>query len=52
MLAQKRIVQVTLDIECYEDLDVEHLDWQNLLQLEGDESVHCTVKELDPFAYM
>ena len=39
MLAQKRQVQVTLDIECYDDLDLESLDWTSLLDLEGDEKV-------------
>lgn len=46
MIAHKRLVRVTLDIECYEDLDLENLDWQELLSLEGDESVQCTVKEV------
>jgi hypothetical protein len=50
MLAQKRLVQVTLDIECYDDLDLEDLNWRELLQLEGDESVHSRLKEYDPFA--
>lgn len=47
--AQKRIIQVTLDIECYDDLDVEHLDWADMLGLEGDETVYSTIKDLDPF---
>ena len=50
MLAQKRLVRVTLDIKCYDDLHVEDLDWKELLELEGDEHVHATVKEFDPFA--
>ena len=50
MIAQKRLVQVTLDIICYDDLDVENMDWKELLELEGDEEVtYCTVKEYDPF---
>jgi hypothetical protein len=49
MLAQKRVIQVTLDIECYDDLDVHDINWRELLQLEGDESVHSRVKEYDPF---
>ena len=49
MIAQKRIVRVTLDIECYDDLDVENIDWKELLELEGDEEVHSSVKEFDPF---
>jgi hypothetical protein len=49
MLTQKRLVRVTLDIECYDDLDVESINWKDILQLEGDENVHSTVKEYDPF---
>lgn len=49
MIAQKRVVSVTLDIECYDDLDLEDLDWRELLQLEGDESVHVNIKDIDPF---
>jgi hypothetical protein len=49
MLALKRLVRVTLDIECYDDLDIEDLDWRVLLDLQGDESVDCSIKEYDPF---
>ena len=49
MLALKRRLTVTLDIMCYDDLDVEHMDWKELLELEGDEEVHCNIKEYDPF---
>ena len=49
MVTQKRIVQVTLDLMCYEDLDIEHMDWKDLLELEGDEDVHVRIKEFDPF---
>lgn len=49
MLAQKRLVRVNLDIMCYDDLDVEHMDWKELLELEGDEEVYATTKEIDPF---
>ena len=31
MIAHKRLVSVTLDIMCYDDLDVEHIDWKELL---------------------
>lgn len=47
--AQKRHVRVTLDIMCYDDLDVENIDWKDLLDLEGDEEVHSSIKEYDPF---
>ena len=49
MLALKRRLTVTLDIMCYDDLDVEHMDWHELLELSGDEEVHCNIKEYDPF---
>jgi hypothetical protein len=49
MLAQKRLVRVTLDIMCYADLDVENMDWKELLELEGDEEVHSSIREFDPF---
>jgi hypothetical protein len=45
MLAQKRLVRVTLDIECYDDLNVEDMDWKELLELEGDENVYVTIKD-------
>ena len=49
MIGQKRIVRLTLDIECYDDLDVDDIDWSDLLRLEGNEQVDVTIKELDPF---
>jgi hypothetical protein len=49
MLAQKRLVRVTLDIMCYDDLDVENMDWKELLELEGDEEVYSSIREFDPF---
>ena len=48
MIAQKRTLHVTLDITCYDDLRVEDLDWKELLQLEGDESVdNITIQDLE-----
>lgn len=49
MLAQKRLVTVTLDIACYDDLDIDKLDWRDLLGLEGGEEVDVTIREIDPF---
>ena len=46
MYAHKRIVSVTLDIECYDDLELENLDWREVLDLQGDEKVHVNIKEL------
>jgi len=42
----KRTVCVTLDVECYDDLPLEDLDWKEVLGLEGDENVHVNIKEL------
>ena len=49
MLAQKRTVRVTLDIECYDDLELEDINWRQVLELEGSEEVYHTIRELDPF---
>ena len=49
MIAQKRQVRVTLDITCYDDLDIENIDWKELLELEGDEEVHYNIKDYDVF---
>ena len=48
MTAQKRLVRVTLDITCYDDLDLENIDFKELLELEGDEDVYVTTKEFEP----
>lgn len=48
MLAQKRLVTVTLDIECYDDLDIEDINWKELLKLEPGENVHSKVQEFEP----
>lgn len=47
MIAQKRRIRITLDLECYDDLDIETLDWKDLLALEGDENVYVSIKDLD-----
>jgi hypothetical protein len=49
MIAQKRLVRVSLDITCYDDLDLEDIDWRDILDLQGDEEVHVSIKEIDPF---
>jgi len=47
--AQKRLVRVTLDITCYDDLDVEDLNWRELLQLEGDEEVDISIRDYSDY---
>ena len=49
MVAQKRLVRVTLDIMCYDDLELGDLDWKDLLELEGDESVDISIKDYSDF---
>jgi hypothetical protein len=44
--ARKRIVSVTLDIECYDDLELEDINWNDILDLEGDEKVNVTIREM------
>ena len=43
----KRTVRVTLDIECYDDLDLETYDWNEVLGLEGDGTVYSTTEEVE-----
>ena len=45
MYATKKSVRVTLDIECYDDLELESYDWNEVLGLEGDESVQVSMEE-------
>ena len=45
MYAHKRIVSVTLDIECYDDLELEEMDWRDILDLQGDEKVDVSIRE-------
>jgi hypothetical protein len=45
MLVQKRLVRVTLDIECYDDLDLEDIDWADIIGLDGNECVHVSIKD-------
>lgn len=49
MIAMKRKVRVILDINCYDDLELEDINWRDVLELEGDEEVDYTIKEIDPF---
>ena len=45
MYATKRTVRVTLDIGCYDDLELESYDWNEVLGLEGDEQVQVSTEE-------
>ena len=43
----KRLVTVTLDIMCYDDLHLEDVNWREVLELEPNEDIHCRIDELD-----
>ena len=43
----KRLVTVTLDIICYDDLHLEDVKWRELLELEPGEDIHCKIKEFE-----
>ena len=47
MMHTKHLVRVTLDIMCYDDLDLEDLNWRRLLELEGDEDVDVSIQDID-----
>ena len=47
MLAQKRLVTVTLDIMCYDDLELEDINWNDILELQPGEQVECKIQERD-----
>jgi hypothetical protein len=49
MIAQKKRLRIILDLECYDDLDLENLDWKDILALEGDENVYVSIKDLEVY---
>lgn len=49
MITHKRLVRVTLDIECYDDLDLEDINWRRVLELEGSEDVDVSIEDVDIF---
>ena len=42
----KRVYTVTLDIECWDDLKVEKIDWAKSINLFPDEFIHSSVQDL------
>ena len=42
----KRTYTVTLDIECWDDLKVEKIDWAKSINLFPDEFIHSSVQDL------
>ena len=45
-IMHKRVYTVTLDIECWDDLKVDKIDWARSINLFPDEFIHSSVKEL------
>ena len=43
----KRLVTITLNVMCYDDLDLRSLNWRDLLDLQGDEEVNTNIKEFE-----
>ena len=43
----KRLVTIMLNVMCYDDLDLENLNWRDLLDLHGDEEVNTNIKEYE-----
>ena len=41
----KRLVTITLDIMCYDDLHPEDVNWREVLDLEPGEEFQCRIKE-------
>ena len=42
----RRRFRVTLYVECYDDIQLEDRDWNNILDLQGDEFVYARIREL------
>ena len=43
--AQKRTISITLDLEVYDDFNVNDVDFHSLLDLEGDEKLEVSVTD-------
>lgn len=43
---QKQRIRVTLELEVYEDFDARNINWERLVNLEGDERVDAYVEDL------
>ena len=46
IIMHKRVYTVTLDIECWDDLKVEKIDWAKSINLFPDEFIHSSVQDL------
>ena len=45
IIMHKRVYTVTLDIECWDDLKVEKIDWAKSINLFPDEYIHSSVQD-------
>ena len=45
IIMHKRVYTVTLDIECWDDLKVDKIDWARSINLFPDEFIHSSVQE-------
>ena len=46
IIMHKRVYTVTLDIECWDDLKVEQIDWAKSINLFPDEFIHSSVQDM------
>jgi len=44
--AQKQRVRITLELEVLEDFDAHQVDWEKVLDIQGNESVSAYVEDL------
>jgi len=48
---QKKRYRVVLDLEVYDDLDLQQIDWETKLDLQGDEIVEVSIKDYDDILF-
>ena len=41
--SQKKTISITLDLEVYDDYNIDEIDFNSLLELEGNESVEVSI---------
>ena len=42
---QKRSIRITLDLEVYDDFNIDEIDFSSLLELEGDETCDVSITD-------
>ena len=43
--SHKKVVTITLDLEVYDDFDYKSIDFNSLLELEGDETLEVSITD-------